>query len=112
GSLAVLMAAASAYLGAGDPRTPLASPLYADLHGLPPLLIQVGGDELLLSDATRLAERAKAAGVAVTLEVWDAMWHVWQAWAGVLPEGQQAIERIGIFIRQSQCRATPRSSRE
>jgi monoterpene epsilon-lactone hydrolase len=88
------------YIGDRDPKMPLASPLYADLRGLPPLLIQVGDHEILLSDSTRLAERAQAAGVDVTLEVGEELWHVWQAWAGGLPEGQQAIERIGAFIRQ------------
>ena len=53
---------------------------------------------MLLSDSTRLAEQASAVGVEVALEVWDGMWHVWQAWAGELSEGQQAIERIGAFI--------------
>jgi monoterpene epsilon-lactone hydrolase len=91
---------AEQYLGGRDPRTPLAAPLYADLHGLPPLLIQVGTAEILLDDATRAADRAKAAGVEVSLEVWDDMIHVWQLFAPLLPEGQQAIERIGAFIRQ------------
>jgi acetyl esterase/lipase len=91
---------AKAYLGGAHPRTPLASPLYADLTGLPPLLIQVGTAETLLDDATRLAERAKSAGVDVTLEVWDDMIHVWQFFAAMLPEGQQAIDRIGEFIRK------------
>jgi monoterpene epsilon-lactone hydrolase len=91
---------AEQYLGGRDPRTPLAAPLYADLHGLPPLLIQVGTAEILLDDATRIADRAKAAGVEVSLEVWDDMIHVWQLFAPRLPEGQQAIERIGAFIRQ------------
>jgi epsilon-lactone hydrolase len=91
---------AQQYLGGRDPRTPLAAPIYADLHGLPPLLIQVGTAEILLDDATRVAERAKAAGVEVSLEVWDDMIHVWQLFAPLLPEGQQAIERIGAFIRQ------------
>ena len=99
-----LQLAAGWYLGGADPKTPLASPVYADLHGLPPLLIQVGADELLLSDSMRLAERSRGAGSPVTLEVWDGMWHVWQAWAGALPEGQQAIERIGAFIRQQLAR--------
>ncbi len=88
------------YLNGQDPRTPLASPLYADLSGLPPLLIQVGTAEALLDDSTRLAERAREAGVEVDLEPWDDMIHVWQAFAAVLPEGQQAIERIGQFIRE------------
>jgi epsilon-lactone hydrolase len=91
---------AEQYLGGRDPRTPLAAPLYADLHGLPPLLIQVGTAEILLDDATRIAERAKAAGAEVSLEVWDDMIHVWQLFAPLLPEGQQAIESIGAFIRQ------------
>jgi epsilon-lactone hydrolase len=95
-----LRLAAGYYLGGADPRMTLASPLYADLRGLPPLLIQAGDHEVLLSDATRLAEQARAAGVDVTLDVWDEMWHVWQAWAEILPEGQQAIERIGAFIRR------------
>jgi epsilon-lactone hydrolase len=90
---------AQQYLGDRDPRTPLAAPLYADLQGLPPLLIQVGTAEVLLDDATRIAERARAAGVEVSLEVWDDMIHVWQLFAPILPEGQQAIEHISAFIR-------------
>jgi len=96
-----VLKSAQLYLGDADPRTPLASPLYAGLRGLPPLLIQVGTDEILLSDSTRLAERAQAAGVAVTLEVWEGMQHVWQFVAGILPEGRQAIDRIGEFISGS-----------
>ncbi len=95
-----LLQHAKAYLGDVHPHTPLAAPLYADLRGLPPLLIQVGTAETLLDDATRLAERAKSAGVDVALEVWDDMIHVWQFFAGMLPEGQQAIDRIGEFIRK------------
>jgi len=95
-----LIQAGKAYLGDADPRTPLAAPLYADLRGLPPMLIQVGTAEALLDDATRFAERARAAGVDVTLEPWDDMFHVWQFCASILPEGQQAIERIGEFVRK------------
>jgi monoterpene epsilon-lactone hydrolase len=91
---------AKAYLGDADPRTPLASPLHADLMGLPPLLIQVGTAECLFDDATRLADRARAAGVDVTLEPWDDMIHMWHMFAAILPEGQQAIDRIGEFIHQ------------
>lgn len=91
---------AKAYLGDTDPRTPLASPLYADLTGLPPLLIQVGTAEVLFDDATRLADRARAAGVDVILEPWDDMIHMWHLLAAILPEGEQAIDRIGEFIRQ------------
>ena len=95
-----LLEGAKMYLGDADPRTPLAAPLYADLSGLPPLLIHVGTAETLLDDSTRLADRAKAAGVDVTLDVWDDMIHVWQAFAVMLPEGQQAIDRIGEFIQE------------
>lgn len=91
---------AQQYLGDRDRRMPLASPLYADLQGLPPLLIQVGSAEVLLDDATRIADRAKAAGVQADLEVWDEMIHIWQIFAPVLPEGQHAIERLGGFIRE------------
>ena len=90
---------AKAYLGGADPRTPLANPLCADLHGLPALLIQVGDHEVLLDDSTRLAQRAQAAGVDVKLEVWPEMIHRWHSYAAVLPEGQQAIDDIGTFLR-------------
>jgi dienelactone hydrolase len=89
---------ARAYLGGKDARTPLASPLYADLRGLPPLLVQVGDAELLLDDATRLASRARDAGVDVTLEVWEEMFHVWHAFAEILPEAQRACERIAAWL--------------
>lgn len=91
---------AEAYLGDTHPRTPLAAPLYADLRGLPALLIQVGTAEVLLDDSTRLAERARSAGVDVILEPWDDMFHMWHFFAAMLPEGQQAIDRIGEFIRK------------
>lgn len=89
----------SQYIGDMDRRKPLISPLYADLHGLPPLLIHVGTLELLLDDSVRFAECAKEAGVDVTLEVFKDMPHVFHAFAGVAPEGQDAIEKIGIFIQ-------------
>jgi monoterpene epsilon-lactone hydrolase len=96
----MLLQLAAWYLAGANPRTPLAAPLYADLHNLPPLLIQVGTAEILLDDATRLANKATAAGVNVTLEPWEDMIHVWQLFAPMLPEGQQAIERIGAFMQQ------------
>jgi acetyl esterase/lipase len=99
-SIEGLRLAASYYLGSADPKTPLASPLYGDLHGFPPILIQVGDHEILLSDSTRLAEKAKASGVDVNLEIWNEMWHVWHGWAGSFPEGQQAFDHIGAFIQQ------------
>jgi len=89
---------AQAYLQGQNARTPLAAPLYADLKGLPPLLIQVGDAETLLDDSKRLDGRAKAAGVSTKLEVWPEMIHVWQLFASFLPEGQQAIEGIGKFV--------------
>ena len=90
---------ARAYLGSTDPRNPLASPLFADLRGLPPLLIHVGGDEVLLDDAVALAERAKAAGVDATLEEYDRMVHVWHWFLPMLDEAQAAVESIGRFAR-------------
>jgi len=91
---------AKRYLAAKDPRTPLASPLYADLSGLPPMMVQVDTAETLLDDATRLAERARKAGVKVTLDIGEDMIHVWSSFASVLDEGQQAINRIGEFVRR------------
>jgi len=95
----IILGMAKAYLGETDPRTALASPIHADLTGLPPLLIQVGTAGDLLHDANRLAERAKTDSVDVILEPWEEMIHVWHMFAGMLPEGQQAIDRIGEFIR-------------
>ncbi|MCH7844101.1 MAG: alpha/beta hydrolase [Chloroflexi bacterium] len=95
-----LSARARSYLGGADPKHPLASALYADLHGLPPLLVHVGSAETLLDDSVRLAALAGKAGVDVTLKVWDDMVHVWQAFAAILPEGQQSIDETGDFIRQ------------
>lgn len=95
-----LYQAAQLYLGQTNPKDPLASPLYADLQGLPPLLIHVGEHEVLLSDSLRLAEKAQAAGVEVQLAVWEEMWHVWHGWGPDLPEAIEAIARIGTFVRQ------------
>ncbi len=93
-----LVPMAQLYYAKHDPKDPLVSPLHADFHGFPPLLIQVGDAEVLLDDSTRVAERAKAAGVKVDLEVWDDMVHVWHVFAKLLPEGQQAIDKIGQFV--------------
>ena len=95
-----LLGMAAAYLGGQNPRSPLAAPIYADLKGLPPLLIQVGDAETLLDDSTRLNDRAKAAGVKTKLEVWPEMIHVWQLFASFLPEGQQAVDGIGSFLKE------------
>jgi acetyl esterase/lipase len=92
---------ARGYLAGTDARTPLASPLFADLTGLPPLLVQVGTAEVLLDDSTRFAARAQQAGIDMELEVWDDMIHDWHAFALVLPEGRQAIERVGAFVKDA-----------
>ena len=86
------------YLNGADPRTPYASPLYADLKGLPPTLIHVGAVEILLDDATRLAERARSTGVEVECEVWPDMLHVWHLFAPMLSEGREAVAKAGAFI--------------
>ncbi len=91
---------AAMYLGDADPGDPLASPLFADLAGLPPLLIQVGTREILLDDARRLAERAEEAGVSVQLEVCEGMFHVWQFFAPLVPESREAVERFGKFYQE------------
>lgn len=96
----IISGMAAQYLGGASAEDPLASPLYADYAGLPPLLLQVGDAEILLSDTKRVTEKARAAGVDVVEEVWDEMFHVWHIYAPMLPEGQAAIDRIGEFINQ------------
>ena len=91
---------AAMYIGGAEADNPLVSPLYADYAGLPPLLMQVGDYEVLLADTTRVTEKARDAGVEVTEEAWDEMFHVWHMFSPMLPEGQQAIERIGEWVRQ------------
>ena len=94
------MAHALRYVGPrGNLKHPLASPLYADLRGLPPLLIMVGTHEALFDDSTRFAAKAEAAGVEVQLDIWEEMIHVWPFFADILPEGRQAIDKIGDYIR-------------
>lgn len=87
------------YVGTNEARHPLISPLYADLHGLPATLIHAGSDDILLSDSTRFADRAKAAGVDVTLKIWDRMWHGFQLFAPLMPEANLAIEDIARYVR-------------
>lgn len=96
----LLRECAVAYLGSQDAKAPLASPLFGDLHDLPPLLLQVGSAEILLDDSTEFAAKAQHAGSEITLEVWDDMIHVWHGYAPVLPEACDAIEKIGAFLRQ------------
>lgn len=98
-SLEGLAPSAEAYLAGADPTTPTASPLHADLRGLPPLVVHVGDHEVLLDDAVLFAERAEAAGVEVELWVAPEMIHVWHAFAGLVPEGAAAMDRLGAWIR-------------
>jgi acetyl esterase/lipase len=98
-TLDVLKQWAACYTDPTNLTNPLVSPVYANFHGFPPLLIQVGSDEILLDDARMLAEKAKADGVDVTLRVWNGLWHVWHALGDLLPENRQAFEEIGQFIR-------------
>jgi acetyl esterase/lipase len=91
---------ADAYLPAGmDRKDPRVSPLFADLRNFPPMLIQVGSEETLLDDATRLAAQAGAADVAVTLEIWPQMIHAWPLWNAHVEDGRRAIANAGAFIR-------------
>ncbi len=92
--------AAQKYLGDAKLEDPLASPLYADLSGLPPLLMQVGDYEIFLDDTTRFADKARAAGVDVTCEIEPEAPHIYQILAPELPETEEALERIGAFLRK------------
>jgi monoterpene epsilon-lactone hydrolase len=92
---------AAMYLGAIDCKDPLASPIYADLKGLPPLYIQVGSCEILLDDARRLAERAEEDGVPVELDIWEGMFHGWHALSPLVPESNAAIEKLGRFYQDN-----------
>ena len=89
----------NAYRGSANPRNPLLAPIHANLQGLPPLLIQVGAEELLRSGAVELAERAENAGVPTTLEIWPGMWHYWHIFVNSLPEAQQAMLNINDFLQ-------------
>lgn len=101
GAVAVSLLCAALYMGGGDPMAPEASPVYADLTGLPPCLIQVGTDESLFSDSLRIAERLAAAGVPTKLETWAWTPHVWQMMGRFLPQARDAITRLGNFIQSN-----------
>jgi len=88
------------YVGEHDPKSLLISPIFADLSGFPPMIIQVGNYEVLRSDAVRLSENASQTGVDVTLKIWDGMWHAWHMLVGRIPESRRAIDKIGTFIRK------------
>ena len=86
------------YLGNNDPRNPLISPVYGDLHGLPPLLVHAGEDEILREDAIRITDLAKSAGVDVRLEIYPRMWHVWQINLA-LSQATQSLDEIAHFLQ-------------
>lgn len=94
----ILPIAVKHYLAGGDPRHPYASPLYSDPAGLPATLILVGGDDVLLDDAVRMADAMRAAGCEVEAEVWPGMFHAWPLLARVMPEARAAVARIGTFL--------------
>ena len=96
---AAMTGIAAIYLTGADPRSALASVIYADLQGLAPMYIQVGGHETLLDDSTRLAVRGAHAGVDVRLDVFPEMQHVFQSGLGMLPESDEALSRIGAYLR-------------
>ncbi len=93
----------SSYMRDASPDNPLVSPLYGDLEGLPPLLIMVGGLEILLDDSVRFAEKARKAGVDVTLDVHDEMYHCYPLFHGVLEEAKEAMDKIALFILVKTC---------
>lgn len=86
------------YVGINDPRNPLISPVFGDWHGLPPLLVHAGEDEILRDDAVRIADLAKAAGVDVRLEIYPRMWHVWQLYL-TLPQAIQSLDDLAQFLK-------------
>ncbi len=94
----ILSHVARHYCGDAGLTDPLVSPVFADASGMPPTLIQVGDDEILLSDSERFAENLRASGGQVDVDVWPGMWHVWQMFIGLMPESRQAVEKLGSFI--------------
>jgi acetyl esterase/lipase len=98
----VLDIAAGYYARDHDLSMPMLSPVFADLHGLPPMMIHVGDDEILLSDAIRLAERAEQATLLVELHIWEGLWHCFFAWSG-LPESQQTLAMVADFCTKVSC---------
>jgi epsilon-lactone hydrolase len=96
----VLPAGAHHFLGNHDPRDPLASPYYADLKGLPPMIFQASGDEILLDDSIRVAEHAKQAGIDVQVKVWPVVPHVWQMLHPFIPEGRESLRIANEFLRR------------
>ncbi|TSE02906.1 alpha/beta hydrolase [Mesorhizobium intechi] len=106
----VLQAFADLYLQGQDATNSKASPLYAQLRDLPPIRIDVGDDELLLADSIRYADRARAAGVDVTLSIWEGMPHVFQSSLGRFRAAEQSVDAIGAFLRQRLADVSPSNS--
>lgn len=109
-SRSVVASVAAAYLDGVAAETPYVSPLYGDVHGFPPVLIQVGEREMLLSDAERFAAKLDAAGSSVALEVWPGMVHVWHLHHTRLAKAREALERFGAFLRPTVPVARPEES--
>ena len=103
---AAIQRAAQVYLGDASPIDPYASPLYADLQGLPPLFLMAGSTEVLLDDSQRVADKARAAGVECELEVWEKMPHVWPMFAPFIPEANRALDHAATFVQRATSRAT------
>ncbi|KAF1017103.1 MAG: Monoterpene epsilon-lactone hydrolase [Stenotrophomonas maltophilia] len=97
---------AKAFLNDALPTDPDASPVFADVRGLPPILVQIGENEVMLSDAMRLATHLGENRVRVSLEVWPGMFHVWHLFAAILPEGMQAVRNAALFLEQAMASAT------
>jgi len=95
-----LKQSADMYLAGADARSPLASPVYGDLSGLPPMLVHVAADEMLVGDSERVVERARQRGVDVTFEAVPGMFHVWHIFAGYVPESDDAVAKVGAFLRE------------
>lgn len=94
----ILPIASAIYLGEHDPRDPLASPYYADLKGLPPMIFHASGDEILLDDSIRVAEHAKQAGVEVEIKTWPVVPHIWQIMHRWIPEGRESLHLVQAFL--------------
>lgn len=91
------------YCDESELSNPLVSPVFADFEGMPPMLVQVGDDEILLSDSDRLAQKVRDAGGDIEVEVWSGMWHVWQMFIGLMPESREAIEKFGAYVQVRLC---------
>jgi acetyl esterase/lipase len=99
--LASVKMQASNYIGTNDPKSPFISPIHADFTDFPPILIHVGSDEMLLDDSKRVANKARQAGVNVTLKIYDEMWHFFHVFYRLMPEAKAATKEVGMFIQKN-----------